>query len=529
MNSRKIYTAVIVIILCLRVWGIASVHQDREMPIEVDDALSYILHSAILDKDPTYESPMLQSFGELEIRMPQVTLEDFYRHRIQHRLKEFYHSGQAIIIYLTHKVTGVDYLPIWWSYIYLFNILLILLGGALIVRLAGYEVASAAMALYGFSFLLVPHQWTGAPREWCNLGFIGSMLYYLRLREKLTSLRPWEWLCFISLLFVCFNSHRVGWLLTGQVIGFEFLMRLMNRNWRASYRAPLIFASLTLGVFLVQFLFLKLYGVPSYQTTPMEWASDVNLWLRLKNFVYEPAKAMVKLTPFGYGGVLVRMLGAGLISIFFIISFLEFLTKQSNAKNIIALFLASLPVYIAFHLFGMDYRPATRYYFYYSYVHTSFLLILTIFVSFGFLKSIKYIFPKNEKIRLFAPLALVFVLLGSHWGQTQASIQNFSNRHQMTSPQNTIEEWEIQSTDNNKCIVVKGEVLLYALIIWGDLNRSVSYNHLCQTTSNWTNSVPHQDCKYVSFQKGTDCPMNHEIEIVAQDRSYVFGKVVSNN
>ena len=86
----------------------------REIPIEADDAFSYIFHAKALDTLKPNRTNFFRSFEILDNMLEKNSWPEFYRKRFYHRLKRFYHIGHAVYLNVLNKITFTSYIQTFW-------------------------------------------------------------------------------------------------------------------------------------------------------------------------------------------------------------------------------------------------------------------------------------------------------------------------------------------------------------------------------------------------------------------------------
>lgn len=524
MKSNLSLLFFILVVVLIRWSFVGSIHWERNSPIEIDDAYSYLMKPEMIYQDPHYEKPTLRSFENFGYPPKLVTMPDVYQMRINHRINHHYHLGHSIVLLAVKKMSGIDYQQLWWLLVYLLNFLLVAFSIYFVYKTFGTEVAHIALLFSGLSFVLVNHQFTAAPREWSNVGAFGLLiLVWKMLKEPKESSAikalNWAWLTFA--FWFCLSAHDVGkaiFLQISIVALVSIALAEFNANrWHLFFRM----GSASLAAYILQKLLLSHFqpdrGKSSMSTFSVSWNYSELFW-SISNSLANPIIMIKKIPIF-----------SNVLGLFFLLGGLIYLGraawKKRGKAEVFGFFLVSstIAIQILFHFVGYPYLDdkilfLESYYFTFSYTIFSFAYAYCIY---SFLGSLNI-----SRFRNFIPLAcwILFVApLPLRWDSLKQLRQSFVTQNNWVDGSRIAEK--IDAAANGNCVYMEGEVALSIYLMYGKLITPVSYNGYCREPSKFLNR-PEWNCKFVFMGNSNEpCRKDLELEVIDQNENYIFARV----
>ena len=530
--KRKHFFAIIGLVILFRICMIFFLWEGRRgVPIELDDSLAYIMHAAVLEKDPSYQSPFLKSFLDLNYHSPQESWADWHQNRIFHRMKIFYHGGHAFLIYLLKKITGIDYFTIWWGLLIIFNIASILIVALLIERLHSALVASIAIILYAFSFLIMAdHPITAAPREWSQLFFLISVYLLVGTGKQLNFWKK-VFYCVVVLLscVACLSFHSIGKILMLELSFIGFMWMVFSFSRKTVYNFIFI-------CFLGLFSWLIAYNFFSwvFHVPKIDAASLVHLnfqrgiiytgLLFCFNTIFHVLKmsfVSMAMNSFFRGAceiLLVLILIGGIWQLF-----------SKSASRIRALFLAILLTQIGMYFVAIDYKPYVNYAYFEEYHYSIYFIFLTTVFGIGSLLLLRRLFRKTLlSSRSIFILLMCFLGLSIAYNYTETqkvSWQMIGATLEHVHPEGFVKKIEVEMQKQNTCIVVNDEITLYSLMTFGSYQYNISYNEFCKNSGEfYSNAISSNQYKYI-FINTHLCRPNVSFEVIFEEGYLLLAKI----
>ncbi len=490
-SKTKIFWVVVLGALLVRWVSVGFLQNQRQSPIEVDDAYSYLMHAQTLEVDPRFQSPLMKSFADLQAKMPQENPADFQRNRIYHRIIEFYHSTHALTVWVGLKL-GSSPFEIWWGLLYLLQIAFLFPLAFIARDKIGHEFVPIVLACFVLSFGAVAHQMTGAPREWSAAGFFLSLWWWWRVRD-----RPHHWLnlvVFAGFASIAYGSHSIGKIVFLQFIAIEIWDTLKNRKLRKSFFRILVPGLLVAA--LVEHSPHWLFGVPTHPSTPMNWVWDGFIG-KITLFVNKIFDQLMFLK--GIPG-LARV--SGVLSVFIII------VGATKTDWIRPVLFSALGVQLSFYFISLDYFPAQKWFTFEDYYFTLFYFVLSLAFGCGLKECLLFL---RSKFNLKFSSAVVLILISGFVfaGQSRragATISGLAKRgSEYQNPKDLVLALESELKARPSCVIVDNEVSLYSLMTFGNYQVSVAFNQYCKDPYwDYRNSVKGSDCEYVFVSE--TCP-----------------------
>jgi len=475
------------IILCftfifIRWINIYGLQSSREIPLEADDAFSYIFHAKALDTWKPNSTKFFLSFEILDKKLETNSWPEFFRKRFYHRLKRFYHIGHALYLNLLNKVTFTNYIQTFWISIYLLGACLILIPMIITKKLFGTYASVFSGIIILFSYLEVPHQMTGAPREWTNLFYVCIyFLWRLKLTNKIFAL------LLTSVMLPLVSFHPIGKPLCLLFLIFSLLM-LMFRNQRKK-----AIISFFITLFAISFYY-ALYAF--FEVTNLNFSYQIK-FLPLLGF----KSIYLMFFPFFTPNIGIK---DAVFQIFMIYPSLIGLIYFSIRKDFIfsLMIMWIIGPHLAFHFLQFEYLPALNYYPLKEYLNTS-TIILNSIISAHLLLNVlpnKIIIIHRVLEKQWVPLTTILVLiLFIQFSIYPKTFRNyFGDRHNFSSPIDFIKKIDT-IVPTNDCIVFRNEYLLYSYYTFSNVDRSVAL------VLNWEGKIlnysntDYKKCKYFAI------------------------------
>jgi hypothetical protein len=530
--KTKIFYVAVLVFAFLRCFYIHEIQTQRHLPVEVDDAFSYLIRSVIVDKDPAQQSNLLKSFASLKNQIPSKTKAEFSGNRIYHRMKEYYHPGYTLALLALHKIAGFDYVDLWWALLYLLNVYLIVFSALLIRKIASVDAAMLCLGIYGFSFLIVPHQFTAAPREWANAGFIGSLFAYLCYRNRefkgLKNFLP-PFFALFPHVYLCLTSHGIGKLLFLQLLSIEFFALLWERKLGFVKSNALLLASTALFAWaLVDASFYAL-GVQTYPKTPLLYDLQRPIEETRDFFVKDTLEYLTKMSFLDPAEdwtetFLKTMIWLGAFLI-------VFKYQRKNKEPLIyagGFLVSSVALQFALYFLGMDYQPIQPIFYFDDYYNTVYLLAIAGAFSIGATYLITLTFPDKlgQIIATLTAVVLIIVNINSQLQPSEQTVKLLIERDNFESPKPIVEALNREVGSSGACIITREEVPLFSLALYGNYNSPVAYNQFCIRTRLYANDVSPLNCRYVFLPTWKPCRSNIRYLVIAINRSFILGKII---
>ena len=530
-ENNKFFYFLIVLIIAVRFISISYVLVKRHaIPAELDDSLAYMVHAGILDKDPSYQSELLKSFSDLHYTPAPLSWAHWYNNRIYHHLTTFYHSGHALLFYILKKITGLDYFILWWFLLFLFNALLILFSGLLIKQLFSKEIASLSLAFYGFSFLIIRHHMTAAPREWAELFFIITMYLVLRynnisfLKGKLIH----AVLLFIS-MFCCLSFHSVGVILILEVLAINFLWMAASPHKKELQQFTKICLTIVLVYATKEVIISYMFGVPQNQAISMlqlDFSRGLLGTLRLFSFntlSHFLRMSFANLSQLFLLKTLLRcFLGLCLVSGIYLI----FSSKNTRASLFC---LVIILVQIGMHFVAINYKPYVDIAYYEEYHFSIYLIFLATAGAVSLMALLEQLSKKKSACTIASLIFLIFTLntLDSYHEIKKLSLDLADTGTIQAHPKLFVTNLEkIMAQKKMTCVIVNDEIPLYSLMLYGNYSYKVSYNYYCpETASFYSNSISPEKCDYM-FVTTNNCSPNVNYKVLQKEGTLLLAEIV---
>lgn len=524
-KNHLLFSIAISALIIFRFYHLYEIQSYRELPIEIDDAYSYLYHAKVLDVDPSFDSPLMKSLKDIELADPHKTWRDLYNNRIYHRIS-FYHLGHAAITLIIKKLTGLSYEMVWWILTYLFNALLILFAGLLLRTLFSDTVALFAMGIFGLSLQYVAHQITAAPREWSTLFFIASLYYFIK-RNTAGSLKILYSFPLIISLFFCLSSHPLGKLYLAQFTGcvlFLFLFKSINKMQTIK---TLLYIAIAASIYQLIFWILQ---IPHYPKIPQSVDPSMTIVNALKLFFNKSIDLTFQMSALSSikSGVM-KMITAGLIGIGFMYTIVR-RKRDFQHSLMFPLLLSAASIQIIMHFLVQDFRPATRYYYFGDYYYTFWFLITSLLFSLGLTFLLNKITPKSlfAMVTILGVAIIDFNLYSKNSALTELS-NSLKKRHEsIHSPKKLISVLEEQQKIKPSCVQFYSESNLFMYLTYANYQNPISYHPFCpsdlkkgfQEELFYSNKVNPRACQYVWIHKSEHCPQMNQYKVYFSDNDY---------
>ena len=155
----------IIFFVFIRFFAIYSIQSDRQLPIEPDDAFSYLTQINLAENDPVRESVLIRSLKEIIF---VNAANDNYKYsydlsRLNNMIGENRYYGFTSSFIFLHNL-GIDKLSLYWKLPYI-NQILHLLAALSLMSFFGLSRRQKALSLflYSFCFLFFFHQLKASP------------------------------------------------------------------------------------------------------------------------------------------------------------------------------------------------------------------------------------------------------------------------------------------------------------------------------------------------------------------------------
>lgn len=481
----------------LRLFFYADLYRQSPLPVEIDDSLSYLIHGAVLEQDPGFKSPLLKSFDGLSYRPAGADTEtDWQINRVYHRIKEFYHTGHALIVVLLHSALGMDWIAIWWAMAVLLHCYLFLYAGLLFREVAGPAKAALALAFYSFTFIIVEHQTTAAAREWTNAGLLAVLYHVMRLDSRKLKSKSAEHthaaLLFIN-AFICTFSHSLGRAYLGLVLAALALKFALKRKLSRGF----VLSLSVLGSMIVLLPALHpLLGVKVAPSASVQFVPASNWISHIVGFIAGFLRSLygasfLWLTPdqnVGRFMLLVVLVGVSYGLILFVTRKGLELFRWCALGLIAQAFL--------FTRVGQNYQPVAEYYFFGSYLNTALFAFLTLAMVCGWLALASRV--KRLKISATSVAAFAIIVLALNLYTRRENIQyhlRYLGNRSSENPKQLVELAKQRAENSGKCIVIDGEVALYFWMLYGTFELPVAFNHFNAPKQSWRSEFAGENCR----------------------------------
>jgi hypothetical protein len=504
--ATRIFWAVLALTLALRLLCLYEIQRRNPMPIEQDDALGYLIHGAILERDPTYASALLRSLEPLDYTVGSTTQAQWEANRQYHRVKNFYHPLHAALILTLERVTGADWVTVWWTLAYALQIYLFAYAALLLAHWLGPATASLALAMFAFSSLVVPHQTTSAIREWSNAAFL-AMAFHAMVLFGSGPLSRKRFAAHVALLFangmIGVGFHTLGRAYAVLVLAVTAAHALWLRRFQL--RTAVVIGALLLVVALDRAL-PTLLGVETSPGTPLRWLPPES-WLghplafarTLAEKIYRAS--FLPPTPGAWSlrvGVLCIGLGiaAGLLGL-----------ARRRTELASWLVAGTLVLALAFSRIGQNYRPVEAYYFFGSYVDSALLALTLGLLAAGWVHALRAV--RRDAVRpagvAAAGVAVFLLTAGLRWGDLRDHIELYA-RGDAHHPGALIERASRIVASRPSCVVVDGEVLLYQWLLYGSYTTAVAYSDDRAEPGSWRSALDPASCRFAFLPLDREAP-----------------------
>ncbi len=429
----------------------------REIPIEADDAFSYIFHAKALDTLKPNRTNFFRSFEILDNMLEKNSWPEFYRKRFYHRLKRFYHIGHAVYLNVLNKITFTSYIQTFWISIYLLGACLILIPMIISKQLFGLYTSVFSGIIILFSYLIVPHQMTGAPREWVNLFYICIyFLWCLKLTNRTFAL------LLTSTMLPLVSFHPTGKPLCFLFLVFSFLM-LMFYNQRKKAILSIFISLFAISIYYALFAFFEV--------------TNLNLSYQIKFLPILGFKSIYSMFfPFFTPNMGIR---DAIIQIFMIypslIGFIYFFKKREFIFSLIIIWI--IGPHLAFHFLQFEYQPALSYYPLKEYLNTSTIILNSIISAHLLLNilpskiiAIHRILEKQWVLPVTSTVLVIFMQFSIYPKRFR---NYFGDRHNFNSPIDFIKTID-SAVPTDDCIIFRNEYLLYSYYTFSKVDRPVA-------------------------------------------------------
>ena len=296
----------LVVILIVKLFTINSIHKNRELPIEPDDAYTYIAHSYLAYKDFDRNKKTMRSIADIvysayDNEISQNSQNVVEVSRIERYLipRYFLYSKTFGFIKKNFRVQNIQ---LWWYFNYFSQILILLSALLFIQRFLAKKknFYKLICLLSSFFFVLsVKHQIMGTPMT------IGTSILLIGICFSLNIYNKYLNFTGPVLIFLSLHFHPGVFLVSSIFIGTYFLMYIIYKKDYLNCFIRITFPVL-LALVLEQFLFFleinRYLGIFETMYVGQEFAKIDGL-IEIFNFNWESTKKnfismMYPLTPF---------------------------------------------------------------------------------------------------------------------------------------------------------------------------------------------------------------------------------------
>jgi hypothetical protein len=253
-NTKYLFYTLIIIII-IKLISINNIHKNRELPIEPDDAFTYIAHSFLIYEDFDRTKKTSRSIKDI--------VDTTYDHEISENFKDVTEvnriEGYLGTIYFLYvkifgfisKYFGVDKIKLWWFFNYISQILIIISSFLIIQKFLPNKKIFYKVIVIISSFFFVlsaKHQIMGTPMT------IGTSILLIGICLSLNNNKYYNFTGPI-LIFLSLHFHPGIFLISLIFIGTYFVLYVIYKKKYLHYFIK-IFFPVFVAFFLEQFLFL---------------------------------------------------------------------------------------------------------------------------------------------------------------------------------------------------------------------------------------------------------------------------------
>jgi len=336
-NTKYLFYALFIIII-IKLISINNIHKKRELPIEPDDAFTYIAHSFIIYEDFDRIKKTMQSVRDIVYTTNDHEISENFQDvagvnrndiaevdRIEGYLDTLYFLYAKIFGFIS-KYSGIDKIKLWWVFNYISQILIIISSFLIIQKFLPNKKIFYKIIVIVSSFFFVisvKHQMMGTPLK------IGTSILLIGIFLSLNNNKYYNFIG-PTLIFLSLHFHPGAFLISLTFIGTYFVLYVIYKKNYLYYFIKISFP-VFVAFFLEQFLFLleidRYLGI--FRTTYIGQELTVidrlidNFHFNLKPTLKNLAKMIYPLTPFFFHKSL-------MISILYLISI--FVSYKTNKE-----------------------------------------------------------------------------------------------------------------------------------------------------------------------------------------------------
>ncbi len=256
MNKNYLYYSLIVIII-IKLFTINSIHKNRELPIEPDDAYTYISHSFLAYEDFDRSKKTMRSLKDIVYSTydNEISLNSQNVHEVQ-RIEGYFKQNYflyAKTFGFIKKNFQIDNIKLWWIFNYISQILILLSALLFIQRFLPNKKNFYKLIVLLSSFFFVlssPHQFMGTPMT------IGSSILLIGICLSLNNYNKYFNFIGPVLIFLSLHFHPGTFLVSSIFIGTYFVMYVIYKKKKYLYYFIKIIFPVLSALILEQFLFL---------------------------------------------------------------------------------------------------------------------------------------------------------------------------------------------------------------------------------------------------------------------------------
>lgn len=254
VHTKYLFYTVFIIII-IKLISINYIHKKRELPIEPDDALTYIAHSFLTYEDVNRTKKTIRSIKDIvyttydhEISENSTDVHEI--NRIEGYFETIYFLYTKIFGFIS-KYSGIDKIKLYWVFNYISQILIIISSFLIIQKFLPNKKIFYKIIVIVSSFFFVisaKHQITVTPMT------IGTSILLIGICLSLNNNKYYNFIGPI-LIFLSLHFHPGIFLISSIFIGTYFVLYVIYKKKYLYYFIKISFP-VFVAFFLEQFLFL---------------------------------------------------------------------------------------------------------------------------------------------------------------------------------------------------------------------------------------------------------------------------------
>jgi hypothetical protein len=461
-----------------RMFVIGSIHSERELPIEVDDAYVYIsqAHMFYDNYDRTKETT------SSVISIAKLTLENDTSDNVQNVSRYYgWAAHQAYYLYSATfgfftEILNINPVKVWWSFAYITQILVALSVALMINLYMGTNRIPLIIAsiLCAFISIEVVHQITATPLTIANsILLIGWYFLNKSIKSKVL------WLVGGTLIALALHVHPGAFVIFGLLSFSSLVFWYLGFEHKEHYRNIFFFSvSMVLFIVMIESLLVYVFNGDRYLSVVGYKAlasvrHDMTLIELLSYNFYETKERLKDFTDLNS----FKNLGI------YIFLFSLYVTYKLNTK----VFIINL-VFLLGNIVGLlHYLPYHRGELI-EYIGQSQLIFIAMAFSYLYFRIIQFVKNNNKRNMLNIVILIIFsTFIINKYQSTVSQIESRSSRHNFENDTLKIKEF-IESLPKDTSVII-GDEFVYIMMLSEISNRHIMLaDHMRKGGKSW--SIP---------------------------------------